>query len=53
MTTYKVQARRWEHGWELHIDDVGVTQSHRLTEAERTVHDYLRLEFGKKEADRA
>ena len=26
MTTYSVRAKRWERGWELHIDGVGVTQ---------------------------
>ncbi len=24
---YTVNAKRWEHGWELHIDGIGVTQS--------------------------
>lgn len=28
-----VRAKRWAHGWELHIDDVGVTQSHTLRDA--------------------
>lgn len=46
MTTYNVRAVRWEHGWELHIDDVGVTQSHGLNDAERMVRDYLRLDYG-------
>jgi hypothetical protein len=30
-----VTARRWAHGWELHIDGVGVTQSRTLASAER------------------
>lgn len=42
--SYTVRAVRWERGWELHIDGVGVTQSHRLTQAERMVRDYLRLD---------
>lgn len=42
--SYTVRAVRWEHGWELHIDGVGVTQSRRLTQAERMVRDYLRLD---------
>jgi hypothetical protein len=41
MTTYSVQAKRWAHGWELHIADVGVTQSRSLGEAEQVVRDYI------------
>jgi adenosyl cobinamide kinase/adenosyl cobinamide phosphate guanylyltransferase len=41
MTTYEVRARRWKHGWELHISGVGVTQSRSLAEAEATVRDYI------------
>lgn len=40
-TTYKVTARRWKHGWELHIDGVGVTQSRTLDTAEQMVRDYI------------
>jgi hypothetical protein len=44
---YFVRAKRWEHGWELHIDDVGVTQSHELgDDAERMVRDYISLNTG-------
>jgi DNA-directed RNA polymerase specialized sigma subunit len=43
--TYKVTAKRWAHGWELHIDKVGVTQSRNLAEADRMVRDYLALEY--------
>ena len=39
--TYRVQAKRWAHGWELHIDDVGVTQSRTLEDAEQMVRDYI------------
>lgn len=39
--TYNVTAKRWAHGWELHIAGVGVTQSRGLTDAERMVRDYL------------
>jgi hypothetical protein len=42
--SYTVTAKRWEHGWELHIAGAGVTQCRRLTEAERMVRDYLRLD---------
>ena len=41
MTTYNVTARHWKHGWELHIEGVGVTQSRNLAEAETMVRDYL------------
>lgn len=42
--TYQVTAKRWAHGWELHIAGVGVTQSRTLREAEMMVRDYLRLD---------
>jgi CRP-like cAMP-binding protein len=45
-TTYEVRAKRWERGWELHITDVGVTQSHTLRDAERMVRDYISLDTG-------
>lgn len=45
-TTYRVSARRWEHGWELHISGVGVTQSRTLAGAKRMVRDYLALDLG-------
>ena len=38
---YNVTAKRWEHGWELHIDGIGVTQSRLLSGAEAMVRDYL------------
>ena len=41
MKTYRVVAKRWAHGWELHIDGVGVTQSRTLGEAEAMVRDYI------------
>lgn len=43
--TYNVTATRWEHGWELDIEGVGVTQSHTLADAERMVRDYLALDL--------
>jgi DNA-directed RNA polymerase specialized sigma subunit len=41
MSTYTVRAKRWRHGWELHIDGVGVTQSRNLGEADQMVRDYI------------
>jgi hypothetical protein len=40
-STYHVTAKRWKHGWELHIDGVGVTQSRTLDTAEQMVRDYI------------
>jgi hypothetical protein len=39
--TFTVKAKRWKHGWELHIDGVGVTQSRTLATAEQMVRDYV------------
>jgi hypothetical protein len=36
-----VRATRWAHGWELHIDRFGVTQSRNLDGAEQMVRDYI------------
>lgn len=41
VATCKVKARRWKHGWELHIAGIGVTQSRSLPEAETMVRDYI------------
>jgi DNA-directed RNA polymerase specialized sigma subunit len=41
VSTYTVRAKRWKHGWELHIDGVGVTQSRNLDGAEQMVRDYI------------
>jgi hypothetical protein len=46
VTTYSVRAKRWAHGWELHVDDIGVTQSRTLAAAERQVRDYVALMLG-------
>lgn len=43
---YTVRAVRWERGWELHIPDIGVTQSHGLMDAHQMVTDYIRLMTG-------
>ncbi|MGH3321609.1 MAG: hypothetical protein ACRDN9_15835 [Streptosporangiaceae bacterium] len=45
-TAYTVTAKRWAHGWELHIRDdqsghIGVTQSRTLEGADRMVRDYI------------
>jgi hypothetical protein len=45
-SVYHVRAKRWAHGWELHIEGVGVTQSHTLRDAERMARDYIALDTG-------
>lgn len=39
--TYRAQAVRWEHGWELHVEGVGVTQVVHLDEAPAQIRDYV------------
>jgi hypothetical protein len=46
MSTYAVAARRWERGWELHVDGVGVTQARRLQHAEAMARDYIEIMTG-------
>ena len=41
MNIHIVQATRWKHGWELHVNGIGVTQCGRLRAAEQTVRDYV------------
>jgi hypothetical protein len=41
-----VTARRWEHGWELDVKDVGVTQTRSLALADRDASDYVELMTG-------
>jgi hypothetical protein len=36
-----VRAKRWEHGWELHIEGVGVTQAGTLWDAEEMARDLI------------
>jgi predicted XRE-type DNA-binding protein len=46
VNTYTAHARKWEGGWELHIDGVGVTQSRTLRDAERMVRSYVCMDTG-------
>lgn len=39
--TYRVTAKRWDEGWELHVADLGVTQAKSLALADREVADYI------------
>jgi hypothetical protein len=40
-TTYRVLAKRWDKGWELHIDGVGVTQARKWREAVQMASDLI------------
>jgi hypothetical protein len=42
-TQYTVVAKRWEQGWELHIEGVGVTQSDTLDDAELMARDLISI----------
>jgi len=53
MTTHNVIARHWKRGWELHIEDVGVTQCRNLAEAETMVRDYVESLTGTDTSDAA
>lgn len=39
--TYRARAIKWDGGWELHIDNEGVTQVRTLDKAVAQVRDYL------------
>jgi hypothetical protein len=39
--TDHVRAERWEHGWELRIEGVGVTQSRTLGDGEEMARDLI------------
>lgn len=41
MMKVHVKAVRWDHGWELHIEGFGVTQTRNLAGAEAMVRDYI------------
>lgn len=43
MNTYRGTAKRWPLGWEIHINDLGVTQSRTLATAEKAVREYIVL----------
>jgi len=44
VSEYQVKAVRWEHGWELHVEDVGVTQCRTLATAAQQVRDFVATE---------
>ena len=50
MTQFQVHAWPWPHGWELHIEGIGVTQVDDLAHAEQQVRDFVATELGEQEA---
>ncbi len=50
MKNYEVRAKRWEHGWELHIGGVGVTQSRSLWDADMMARDLISRRTGSEPA---
>lgn len=51
MSKYVATALRWEGGWELHIEDEGVTQVRTLDHAVSQVRDYLETMYDRSFAD--
>jgi len=45
VSAYTVQAVKWEHGWELHVQDVGVTQCRTLATATQQTRDFVATMF--------
>jgi hypothetical protein len=43
--TYTVRAKAWEHGYELGIEGVGVTQAADMREADAMARDFIALEL--------
>ncbi|GAA3735186.1 hypothetical protein HDA32_003957 [Spinactinospora alkalitolerans] len=41
MALYEVHARKWENGWELRVEGVGVTWSPTLGDAESRAREYI------------
>ncbi len=39
--TYTAKAKRWEHGWEIHVEGVGVTQVRLLEQAIPQARDLI------------
>jgi hypothetical protein len=41
MRVFNAKAVRWEHGWEIYVDGVGVTQVRTLEKAKRQASDLI------------
>lgn len=46
VNTYRVTAKHWDQGWELHVDGVGVTQVRVLANAEQQACDLIETMTG-------
>jgi len=46
VTTYKAHARRWDHGWEIHVSGIGVTQVRTLDRASQQACDLIATMVG-------
>lgn len=51
MSTYTAKAVRWTHGWEVHIDGLGVTQCRTLDHARQQACDYIQTLTGESDSD--
>jgi len=47
MKTYVARARRWDRGWEIHVDNVGVTQVRSLDRAVDFACELVEIMTGK------
>jgi len=47
MRTYTAHAKRWDRGWEIHVDSVGVTQVRSLDRAIESACDLVEIMTGK------
>jgi len=46
MKTYVAHAKRWDRGWEIHVDSVGVTQVRSLDRAVESACDLVEIMTG-------
>lgn len=47
MKTYVARAKRWDRGWEIHVDNVGVTQVRSLDRAAEFACELVEIMTGK------
>ena len=47
MKTYVARAQRWDRGWEIHVDNVGVTQVRSLDRAAEFACELVEIMTGK------
>jgi DNA-directed RNA polymerase specialized sigma24 family protein len=49
--TYTATAIQWEHGWELHVEGIGLTQVRVLANAKAQVRDLIETVTGQDASD--